>query len=379
MRYGWLIVTVGSLLVGISIIPMLLDPYSAYGRIASNIFRPVWLFVTHSLIARVAVASAAGLIIAILTIAIVGALAYRGGRTWCNTVCPVGTTLGLISRYSVFHIDINPDKCIQCRKCEHACKSSCIDVAAHTVDASRCVVCFDCLPDCPNDAIHYTPSSHRLQIPMMQRVEGKRSAAPTAMTDTPAHPIDRRKFIATGVIAALSPLALSADKAAKAVAAAAGSRRPEANPPVTPPGAHDREEFLSRCTGCGLCIAHCPTGVLRPSTNEYGITKLMAPTMIFDHAACSYKCTRCNNLCPTGALQPLSLREKQSTVIGHAVTLYENCVHCGECATACPKSAIEMNGKMLPVVDTARCIGCGACQKVCPAYPYKAIYVNGIP
>lgn len=379
MRYAWLTVTVCALVGGIAIVPMLIDPYSAYGRIASNILRPAWLFITGNLTARVAIASAAGLIIALLTLAVIATLALRGGRTWCNTVCPVGTTLGLISRYSVFHIDIDPDKCILCRKCEHACKASCIDVTAHTVDSSRCVVCFNCLPGCPNDAIHYTPSSHRLQIPMMQRVATGRNAAPTAMTDTPARSIDRRRFMATGAIVALAPLIMRADRTARSVAAAAGGRRVAANPAVTPPGARDRDKFLDLCTGCGLCVSHCPTGTLRPSTNEYGLNNLLAPTLKYDLAACSYECTRCNNLCPTGALQPLSLREKQSTVIGRAVTIHENCLHCGECATACPRSAIDMNGKMLPIVDSSRCIGCGACQSVCPAYPDKAIYVNGIP
>lgn len=381
MRCIWLALMAGGLIGGIAIVPATLDPYSAYGRIASNLLRPLWLL-AGDMFSRTPVqigfASLAGFLIAVATVMLVGFLAARSGRIWCNTVCPVGTALGFVSRYSVFHIDINPDKCIQCRKCEHACKASCIDVAAHTVDASRCVTCFDCLPVCPNDAIRYTPSSHRLQLPMLRRAESGRRAAPSACGDNAVRRIDRRRFMATGAIVALAPLVLKADRAIRSAAGAAGGRRPAATPAVYPPGAPGRDEFLSRCTGCSLCVSHCPTGVLRPSLREYGVTRMLAPVMKYDLAACSFDCTRCNNLCPTGALQPLSLREKQQTVIGRASVIESNCLHCGQCAAACPRQAISLDSTHLPTVNPTLCIGCGACQATCPAYPFKAIYVNGV-
>lgn len=382
LRYAFLTLMVCGLVGGVAFVPMLLDPYSAYGRIASNLLRPVWLWLSGlagSAPVMISVASLAGLAIAVATVLIVGFLAARGGRTWCNTVCPVGSTLGLVSRFSVFHIDIDPDKCIQCRKCEHACKASCIDVPAHTVDTSRCVVCFDCLPDCPNDAIRYTPSSHRLQLPMLRRAESRRSTAPTACAGSEPRRLDRRRFMATGIVAALAPLAMRADRAARSVARSAGAREPVATPSVCPPGVVSREEFLNRCTGCSLCVSHCPTGVLRPSKGQYGLSHLLAPVMRYDTAACSFDCTRCNNLCPTGALIPLSLREKQHTAIGLASVIPANCLHCGECASACPRKAITLDSTHAPVVNAALCIGCGACQAICPAYPFKAIYVNGLP
>lgn len=393
VRYVFLVLTLVCLMCGVGVVPVLLDPYSAYGRMAANLIRPVWtavvgIFSNEPVTA--AAGSAIGLTVSALTAAAVAWAAVRNGRTVCNTVCPVGTTLGLVSRFSVFHIDIDTDKCIQCRKCEHACKARCIDMESHTVDGSRCVVCFDCLPVCPNDAIRYTPSSHRLSMPMMQRISPSQkrpeTAAPQASSmETTGKPrlLDRRRFIATGAIVAAAPLLLKADKAARALSRAEGKHAPEPAYAVYPPGAPDRTYFLERCTGCGLCMSHCPTGVIRPATTQYGSLRgLLHPVMHYDTASCAVDCTRCNNLCPTGALTPLSLREKQMTSIGKAAAIAANCVHCGKCATACPRKAIEMvagdGGAPVPRVSAAQCIGCGACQSVCPAYPFKAIYVDGL-
>lgn len=162
-----------SILLGVSAVTVLADPWSIYSRACAYMVKPVWGWMVNLMSeppVRIAAASLLGFIVAGVTIIIVGVLAARNGRTFCNSICPVGTTLGYVSRYSIFHIDINTDKCIQCRKCEHVCKASCIDLTDHVVDSSRCVDCFDCLPVCPNDAIHYTWVRHQLSIPMMQRV-----------------------------------------------------------------------------------------------------------------------------------------------------------------------------------------------------------------
>lgn len=168
-----LFMVVVSIFLGVSVVTVLTDPWSIYSRACSYILKPVWGW-TVNLVSeppvKIAAASLIGIIVAGISMMAIGLLAARNGRTFCNSICPVGTTLGYVSRYSIFHIDINTDKCIQCRKCEHVCKASCIDLTAHVVDSSRCVDCFDCLPVCPNDAIHYTWSRHQLSIPMMQKV-----------------------------------------------------------------------------------------------------------------------------------------------------------------------------------------------------------------
>jgi len=397
-RYTILIITVAAFVGGISIVPAVVDPYSAFGRIAANIIKPVWGSVLNlgndiglwqSAPVRVALASLSGFSIAVATAIAVGWIAARSGRTVCNTVCPVGTTLGLIGRYSIFHIDIDTDKCIQCRKCEHVCKSSCIDMNSHVIDMSRCVVCFDCLPVCPNDAITYTPSSHRLVLPMLMRINDRRSTAPTAI-DTPAtddtsapRRLDRRRFIATIAAGALAPLVAKAAGAASDAARVTmpAKIKPTPSNPVYPPGAPDRDYLTDHCTGCGLCVAHCPTGVLIPSTRQYGVFHALTPLLDFELGRCAWNCTMCNNLCPTGALFPLTLKEKQATVIGRATVIPTNCIHCGKCARVCPRNAITMEGAgaPVPVVNPSLCIGCGACQEACPAFPYKAIYVEGMP
>lgn len=377
-----LVATVGCLVGGVSVVATLIDPYSAWGRVALDILRPVWLWLT-SPAGVMASASALGAVIALLTALIVGVIAALRGRTYCNTICPVGTTLGYVSRYSVFHIDIDTDKCIQCRHCEHACKSSCIDMESHVVDMSRCVVCFDCLPVCPNYAIHYTFSRHTLSLPMMQRISSRRGETSPSLdtsADAPASPsaagrrLDRRRFIMTGVVAAMAPVVARAERA----------MAPDASQltPVMPPGVASADDFLSRCTGCGLCVSHCPTNVMRPSLRDYGLANMLKPVLRFDDAHCDWSCTRCNNLCPTGALTPLTLAEKRQTVIGRAWVNTAACVGCGSCERACPRHAITMadrDSRRVAVVSGPLCIGCGACQNACPVTPVRAVRVDGLP
>lgn len=389
LRYVSLFIVVLSIFLGISAVTMLLDPFSIYGRFASDMLKPLWgyiLKVWNDINSvpqvRITVASMLGLVISAITMLVIGVLAFRNGRTFCNTVCPVGTTLSFISRYSIFRIDINTDKCIQCRKCEHRCKASCIDLESHVVDTSRCVVCFDCLSDCPNDAIKYTFNRHQLSIPLMERVKNPVAGSTAGMN------VDRRRFLTVGAVAAASPFVA---KAAKTVAKVAEAELPRVHrnlPAVTPPGARTRREFLDRCTGCGLCVDRCPQKVLKVSLDEYGLLRALHPVMDFDASWCVYDCTLCSNLCPTNALSPLTIAEKHRSRIGLACVDTDSCisysqgVSCGACSRRCPTGAISMVETAAghgphPTVDASKCIGCGSCQYVCPARP-KAIKVGGI-
>ena len=157
---------------------------------------------------------------------------------------------------------------------------------------------------------------------------------------------------------------------------------------LEPAGSRSFSNFSTRCTGCQLCVANCPNGVLRPSTS---LLNLMQPEMGFDKGFCRPECTRCSQVCPTGAIQSIHKSEKSSIQIGHAVWMKSLCLpaangtKCGNCARHCPNGAIEMievdgpNGEKVevPAVDTESCIGCGACEYVCPVRPISAIHIVG--
>lgn len=414
LRQTALFIVVLSIVLGISAVTTLLDPYSIFGRFAFDVVRPAWGWILNLWCeansyppVKIGIASMLGLVISIVTMLVIGALAFRNGRTFCNTVCPVGTTLSFISRYSIFRIDINTDKCIQCRKCEHVCKASCIDLVSHVVDTSRCVVCFDCLSDCPNDAIRYTYTRHQLSIPLMQRVKNTVAGSAAGMSDTSSVHIgtdkavgekkassgpvllDRRRFLAAGAIVAAAPLVAEAGRLTGKAGSAELPRRHRNLLAVTPPGTLTRREFLDRCTGCSLCVDRCPQNVLKVSLDEYSLLRALHPVMDYDASWCVYDCTLCSNLCPTGALHPLTVSEKHRSRIGLAHADSDTCisysqgVKCGACSRRCPTGAITMvepgdGGKgPYPKIDPQRCIGCGACQYVCPVQP-KAIRVGGL-
>ena len=144
LRYGVLAVFIATLVAGFGAIALLVAPYSAYGRIAQNLLAPLWGW-GNNLLAYVAervdsyafystevvMGSIGTFAVAVATLIIVGVLAWRGGRTYCNTICPVGTVLGAISRFSFLKPIIDTDKCIDCKRCARNCKASCIDVQTH--------------------------------------------------------------------------------------------------------------------------------------------------------------------------------------------------------------------------------------------------------
>lgn len=110
-----------------------------------------------------------GIVATVLVWLCVVVLAWRGGRTFCNTFCPIGTALGTVSQVSLYRFDINPDLCVHCGECERVCKSSCINSTEHTIDHSRCVMCINCAAACPNDAIKYRIGRHQITNPLLQR------------------------------------------------------------------------------------------------------------------------------------------------------------------------------------------------------------------
>ena len=168
LRYGVLVLFVIALVAGLNALVALLAPYSTYGRMVQSLLAPVWQW-GNNLLAWIAerqdsyafvtkdvwLKSLPTLIVAAVTFVVVVVLAWRNGRTYCNTICPVGTTLSFFSRFAMFRPVIDKSKCKSCHACERKCKAACIDVDNHKIDYSRCVDCFDCIDSCRLGALKY--------------------------------------------------------------------------------------------------------------------------------------------------------------------------------------------------------------------------------
>ena len=395
LRYPMLVVMVVAIVAGIGTVVQLLAPYSAYGRIATMLLQPLWML-GNNVLATVAersdsyafysvdvwVRSLPVLIIAAVTLVVLFVLAWRGGRTYCNTVCPVGTMLSFLARFSWLKVRFNTEKCKNCSMCSKNCKAACIDYKTHTVDYSRCVVCGNCIDSCKFGALAYTGK------PGKPGESGKSGESGLSGHSSPPD-ASRRSFLLATALASTAAMAQKKEKLMDGGLAEIEAKvAPARQTPLTPPGALSASNLAKRCTGCQLCVSECPNHVLRPSTD---LMHLMQPTMSYERGYCRPECTRCSDVCPAGAIKPLDDVEKSSIQIGHAVWIKKNCVvltddvECGNCARHCPAGAIEMvqsdpndeESPLVPAVNENACIGCGACEYVCPARPFSAIYVEG--
>ena len=355
LRYGIWLLFVLALVFGLQSAVAVLAPYSAYGRIVTSIVR----FQPGTVLA-----------VAAATLLVTGLLAWFTGREYCNIICPVGTTLSFFSRFAGFRPVIDASKCRNCKACENNCKAGCIDIANHKIDYSRCVDCFDCLGSCKFDALHF------------KNYYNSKKAAGTGAEGFPSS--GRRAFL-TGAAMGLTAVALGAQNKKKdgGYAAVEDKLALERETPLTPPGSASIKDFYRRCTACQLCIAACPNGVLRPSSS---LEHLMQPEMGFEKGYCRPECTKCSEVCPSGAIIAITREEKTQYHVGSAsidrgLCVAEQGTKCGNCARHCPTGAIQMvqspDGYMVPSVDAAVCIGCGACENLCPSRPVSAITVNG--
>lgn len=392
LRYGVLGVFVLALVGGLNSLVALLAPYSAYGRIVSSMFAPFYQWGNNGLAylaeradsyafyqTEVWMKSLPTLIIAAVTFVVLIVLAWRGGRTYCNTICPVGTVLGFLSKYSLLKPVIDTSKCNGCGLCARNCKASCINAKAHAIDYSRCVACMDCIDKCKRGAITYT----------RRKADSIGVAAPNTPVTSEQVNNARRAFLSTSaLIATTAALKAQEKKVDGGLAVIEDKKIPERATALTPPGSLSARNFAQHCTACQLCVSVCPNQVLRPSSN---LMKLMQPEMSYERGYCRPECVKCAEVCPTDAIHLVDIAEKSAVQIGHAVWIKDNCIcitdgmQCGNCARHCPTGAIQMvasdpeddDSIKIPIINAERCIGCGACENLCPSRPFSAIYVEG--
>lgn len=424
LRYGVLVLFVIALVAGLNSLVALLAPYSAYGRMVQSLLAPVWQW-GNNLLAWIAerqdsyafvtkdvwLKSLPTLIVAAVTFVVVVVLAWRNGRTYCNTICPVGTTLSFFSRFAMFRPVIDKSKCKSCHACERKCKAACIDVDNHKIDYSRCVDCFDCIDSCRLGALKYrfawgrgvgsgstgaktpqnAPVGSKMTSDESKNGQNRSSAAPTPVaepvarqgsptaeatdngkgvstidaTSPVAEPVEatnkgRRAFLVGGAAviggSLLSSIPMRAEeeeikdkKRDGGFAEVLPKKAPNRKTPITPFGSESVEKFYKHCTACQLCVTVCPNNVLRPSSR---LEHLMQPEMSFEKGYCRPECVKCSEVCPAGAILKITPEEKTEWKVGTAGVDYDLCV-------------VNRDG-----------VSCGNCAHHCPVGAIRMVRKN---
>jgi polyferredoxin len=303
-------------------------------------------------------------------------------RFWCRGICPLGAMLGLFSRYAIFGLKKDSATCNHCNECLMHCQGADNPDIGSRWRQSECHLCLNCQASCPNKSLSFQ------FFPEQEESVANPSG-------TPKVDITRRKVLASLASGlALFPLLRSGD---------AFKVNPDSRL-IRPPGSVGEALFLAKCIRCGQCMRVCPNNALHPTLFESGMEGIWSPVLIARIGYCEPSCTLCGQVCPTGAITPLTVREKvgdedtSPVRIGTAFidrgrcipwAMGKTCIVCEEwCPTAIKavyfheEDFVDRDGKILhlkrPYIDPAQCTGCGACEFACPVVDRPAVYVTAI-
>jgi NAD-dependent dihydropyrimidine dehydrogenase PreA subunit len=297
-------------------------------------------------------------------------------RLWCRVACPLGALLSIVGARPWLRRHLDADACLACTRCRSVCPMGGLAERPDGATPDGCLVCLRCADACPTGSVslRFAPpfgrSSHGEPAPAVPAGDGG-DGAPAVTT------LSRRRFMA-GTACGLGGL-LVLDRVPGAAAAESGGG------PLRPPGHRSEEDFLDRCVRCGICMQACPTNVIQPDLLPAGgVTGFFAPALVLRLGGCDPECLRCGEVCPTGALEPLSPEAKKTWIFGTAVVDAERCARtasagrrggadgagedCRACVEVCPYDAFEPGPPpgAAPRLIAERCTGCGLCEFRCP-------------
>ncbi len=360
----------GSLQIG------LLDPICLFHRSMTTAILPAINLLVPSSVYAKQFFFAGGWVIGFLLLVLVG-MNVVIPRFFCRVLCPLGAFLGSLSAAALWRIDRDPHKCVDCDLCLKNCEGA---SDPHTqLRKSECFVCFNCIEDCPEDALSFK------FMPSLER----EITAPVV----PA----RRALLASLVGVGFFAFGRSSG----------ASDRNYSRKVIRPPGSLEEKQFLGSCIKCDQCIRVCPTDVLQPTLLEAGLEGVWTPILNMKLGYCELNCTLCGQVCPTGAIQRISIEEKnglggfarQGPVrlgtaffdLGRCLpwSMETPCVVCEEVCPVSPKAIYSRevtitrrDGKETtlrrPYVEPSLCTGCGICEHECPVADEAAIRVSPI-